>query len=341
MLMALTAFILLSFSAFGQTRNWDSILDRYEYIYAECVAMKAKVAVGEKVSKRKLASMLEELGDLRSTLQSGAGEMNERQRARFTSIRAKYTSVGKQVSKEVTPKAKTAKVPAIKSVSVLPKDTVPLMAKAVPATVDTLPDSSVRPVWDVLPTVSSLDVPDIEVDVTAPVYLPQQLSHSVPEAADKQYRWSLSVLSGLYPDITYGAMLTFQPSSGPWGTYASYRNDFKNIPVAYSCLSDGTAGGENLRLSGALARHRSMISLGPTLRLTRQLSAYTGIGYGEFSCCWEDSEGNWAEVEDCSCRGFSCEGGLLLDIGRCRIGAGAGVTAFRYSDFVLSVGLRF
>ena len=339
---AFAVFMLLSSSIFAQTRDWDSILDRYESIYAECVSMKAKVADGGRVSKRKLASLLEELSVLRSTIQESAGDMNGKQRARFAQIRARYSGESKANVQKMAVQASPVVPRNVKpETAVFPSSAGKNVPDILPVVSDSVPIACERAVFAPLPSACACTSFPAETDIQAPVFVRSITSASEEEKKERSFDWSLSLLTGLYPDMSGGAMLAFCPSSKPLGAYISFRSDFRPLASSYKCLSDGTSDGYELWLSGASRRHRAMAAAGPVLRLSERMSVYAGMGYGSFIYSWEDVDGNWAEVSDYSCRGFSCEAGLLYDIGRCRIGAGVGVTALRYSDLELSVGLRF
>lgn len=339
---ALVAFMLLSSSVFAQTRDWDSILDRYESICAECVAMKARVADGGRVSKRKLASIVEELGVLRSIIQEGAGEMSGAQKSRFDGIRGKYPSVNRPVARELGHRQPVAgSVAELRPVGTVKKT----VATARPA----VPDDTVMQA----PAVErgkDVQLPEMPYDIKVPARIGKSLSSisayphtalQTVEVTEEKYVWSLGVSSGLYPDFTAGAFLTFDMPCGILGAYVSCRGDFNRIDAAYDCLSDGTADGSTMWTNGVSRRHRFAISAGPVVRITQKLSLYAGAGYGRFACYWEDIDGKWAEVSDITCSGLSLDTGLLYDIGIMRIGIGAGITAFRYSDLAMSLGIRF
>ena len=69
LLVAAICLILGRATAFGQT-DWDAVLDRYEHISEQCLELRAKVVSGAAVADRSLAGLLQELSQLKSTLQS-------------------------------------------------------------------------------------------------------------------------------------------------------------------------------------------------------------------------------------------------------------------------------
>ena len=70
--------------------NWNSVLDRYESITAQCKALRDKAAAGEPVSQKSVTTLFGELGRLRNMLQQSSGKMSKAQRERFERIRRSY-----------------------------------------------------------------------------------------------------------------------------------------------------------------------------------------------------------------------------------------------------------
>ena len=70
--------------------NWNSVLDRYESITAQCKALRDKAAAGEPVSQKSVTTLFGELGRLRNMLQQSSGKMSKAQRDRFERIRRSY-----------------------------------------------------------------------------------------------------------------------------------------------------------------------------------------------------------------------------------------------------------
>ena len=65
--------------------------------------------------------------------------------------------------------------------------------------------------------------------------------------------------------------------------------------------------------------HRQSPFQVPTYQQSWQQTSYlcnsdgtTEDGYGVRTLCWEDSDKNWARVQDCSHRGFALDAGLLV-----------------------------
>ena len=91
MFTLILVFCLFASSGVASAQNdWDSVLDRYESITAQCKALRDKVASGEPVSQKSVTSLFGELGRLRNMLQQSSGKMTKAQRDRFERIRRSY-----------------------------------------------------------------------------------------------------------------------------------------------------------------------------------------------------------------------------------------------------------
>ena len=128
---------------------------------------------------------------------------------------------------------------------------------------------------------------------------------------------------------------------GKFGGYISARSNFSAGDFAYECLSDGTCEFGRFWASGNSRSHRLSLAAGPVYAINKHFSAYAGLGYGQQSVLWEDSDGNWARVSDLSARGLLLDAGVLWTPGRFRVGLGASLTAFRTPSGIVSVGVSF
>lgn len=138
---------------------------------------------------------------------------------------------------------------------------------------------------------------------------------------------------------SFGLMLTVD--RGKFGGYISARSNFSAGDFAYECLSDGTCEFGKFWASGNSRSHRLSLAAGPVYAINEHFSAYAGLGYGQQSVLWEDSDGNWARVSDISARGLLLDAGVLWTPGRLRVGLGASLTAFRTPSGIVSVGVSF
>ena len=87
-LLAYFAAVFLCTAALGQ--SWDAALDQYEQISEACIRLRQKAQGGEKVSGNALVPLLNQLSNLRKSLQTASGNMTGEQRERFKAIRSRY-----------------------------------------------------------------------------------------------------------------------------------------------------------------------------------------------------------------------------------------------------------
>ena len=150
---------------------------------------------------------------------------------------------------------------------------------------------------------------------------------------------ALLLLADFWTVPSFGLMLTV--GRGKFGGYISARSNFSAGDFAYECLSDGTCEFGRFWASGNSRSHRLSLAAGPVYAINKHFSAYAGLGYGQLSVLWEDSDGNWARVSDISARGLLLDAGVLWTPGRFRVGLGATLTAFRIPSGIVSVGVSF
>lgn len=144
---------------------------------------------------------------------------------------------------------------------------------------------------------------------------------------------------GVYPQLSYGAMLGYVKK---FGGYVKFRSDFNSINSSYLCSRNGEVeGGGNMWASGKQAKARIHATGGFMLRATKWLYPYVGAGYGSRNVYWQDYEGEWAMVSDYSCKGLAVEAGAILKLGPVAISAGVSTTAFKYSELEIGVGIMF
>lgn len=153
--------------------------------------------------------------------------------------------------------------------------------------------------------------------------------------------WNIALLlqADFWKTPSFGVM--FVVGYGKIGAYISARSNFSAGDFAYECLSDGTCEFGRFWASGNSRSHRLSLAAGPIYAINKHFSAYAGLGYGQQSVLWEDSDGNWARVSDLSARGLLLDAGVLFTPGRFRVGLGATLTAFRIPSGVVSVGMSF
>lgn len=158
----------------------------------------------------------------------------------------------------------------------------------------------------------------------------------VPKAS-----WNIALLlqADFWKTPSFGVM--FVAGYGKIGAYISARTNFTSNAFAYECRQDGSCDYGRFWASGNSRSHRLSIAAGPVYSFHKQFLVYAGVGYGQQSILWEDSDGTWARVSDLSTRGVLLDAGVLWSPGRFIVGLGASLTAFRVPSGVVSVGVSF
>ena len=322
-------------------KKWDRVLDRYESLCNECLAMKRKAEAGEKVSTRSLTKLLSDLEELREVLRDAGGSMSPEQLSRFDNIRRRYSpepEVGQHVHETASPV--DAQAPRAVSPPSPRKNANPVPAplpeeEEIPAFVR----PEFPPLAQVLMNKDVVAVPGTPCD-----YDVHRTSLPSPdyEPAPRHLRFGVGGIVAVVPDYSFGAVLNMDFIRSSWGMYARYRSNFNPLNCAYDCLSDGTAGGESLWFSGKESAYKMQFSLGLRRKLLPFLGVSVGAGYGNYVTAWEDLSGRWARVEDYSASGFLLELGLYVPLGKAmELSAGFSTTAFRYSDLELGLAICF
>lgn len=142
----------------------------------------------------------------------------------------------------------------------------------------------------------------------------------------------------LFPQPSYGLMLGYVRKIGG---YAKVRSDFGSVKPAYGCMSDGTMDGGYFWASGEQKKARLQATAGMLFRASRNVYPYAGVGYGARGVYWEDFKGEWAQVEDYSCKGIAAEAGLIFKFGPVAFSAGVSSTAFKYVEAEIGIGVAF
>lgn len=160
-----------------------------------------------------------------------------------------------------------------------------------------------------------------------------------PHPACIAYSWTVYASALVLPEFSAGLGGSYM--RGNYGVYAAVRSNFSNHRPSYSALSDGTSISGPVWVSGRTAVDRIIVNAGPVFRLTRNLSAYLGLGYGMRRLCWEDSEGLWLEVSDASNKGLCTELGVSCSFGRFVLSAGWLSLPFSYNALTVAAGWSF
>lgn len=339
LLVAAICLLLGRAVAFGQT-DWDAVLDRYEHISEQCLELRAKVVSGAAVADRSLAGLLQELSQLKSTLQGASGKMNPAQRKRFARIRDEYErAVGghapQQKSKPETGKLKT-EIAQPKPVSKVPHPNTQLQNRC-------LALNEVQP---------------LAVRCNAPSLSPKAISLPERRQADAeihrvplQYQAYTRQPQGLHGFVlasvsvpkayTYGGMAGL--AGRRLGMVVSGRSNFQSVAASYRCASDGAIeGGGRFWGDGSTACTTWMVNAGPVIRFGEHLSVFATGGIGAQKHYWHDITGSWAEVSDLSFRGLTLEAGAIASWRHIALSAGISwLHPARQAAAVLGLGFAF
>lgn len=144
--------------------------------------------------------------------------------------------------------------------------------------------------------------------------------------------------ASVFPQLSYGLMAGYVRKIGG---YVKFRSDFGSLTPAYECMSDGTVGDSFFWASGVQKQTRLQATAGMLFRASRSVFPYVGAGYGSRGVYWQDSEGEWAQVKDYSCKGISAEAGFVFKMGPVALSAGVSSTAFKYVEAEIGIGVMF
>ena len=316
LLLTVAGLLLLVNSARGQD-EWDAVLDRYERIAQQCLDLRSKVAAGEAVADRSLAGLLQELSQLRSTLQGASGSMSPAQRKRFARIRDNYARAVSAGDGNVRSEAGQSQ-----------KKTTMKVEKAEPVTPATPVPADTHPAISPLPILQPMKSGfPAGISYAAPVAVfprPKNASGSSTLPAQNEpaalHGFVLTLVS-LSSPMTFGGMAGL--SGRRLGFYASGRSSFSAKHADYTCMSDGAIdGGGRFWGDGQTGHLAWIVSAGPVVRLDSHLSLYAGAGIGERSVYWHDSVGKWAQVSDLSGSGLALDAGIQVSWHHLALSAG-------------------
>ncbi len=349
MFTLILVFCLFASSGVASAQNdWDSVLDRYESITAQCKALRDKVAAGEPVSQKSVTSLFGELGRLRNMLQQSSGKMTKAQRDRFERIRRSYDGsvpagalqrpagepqrpVGepveppalrqaqgpgnpageplRPVGEPVEPPATTdGPVLRLARVKIEPLPKVVHLLTLAPSTMLSPFDNALGP----RPAGELVEPPVLRL-------LRQAQQPQGPERIEARgpgrKSWDIIALATFGDAINYGIHASYVP--GRWGGYFSLRTNLKSQLYAFEILSDGTTGGEGrFEAKGGQRLGEYSASAGVVRTVTPWMDLYAGAGYGSSTLCWNDIHGAWAKVRDYSAAGLLLDGGAVFHIGK-------------------------
>lgn len=298
--LSIIALLLISPAyVIAQNADWDKVLDRYEDICGQCITLRDRIVAGEPVSDRAVTSLLQELSQLRNTLQNASGSMTDEQKKRFTTIRDSYsgtTTIQESIDEEQTPPTK-------------PQDN--------------------KPQPEQITINEPVQVPDFSgLTIARPTVSEQQIMVPSEIGADEKFSQDQLIMetaanpdfdsNNRFPDIEVYIIAGYNRSPVFGGMIAVGRKPFRSGFISvltngslnsydYSCLSNGNIqGGGVFWGDGGVADNELFITGGLSVWSNRSgiVSVYLGTGYGINEHLWRDISGKWAVVSDLSGRGI-------------------------------------
>jgi hypothetical protein len=314
--------------------NWNSVLDRYESITAQCKALRDKAAAGEPVSQKSVTTLFGELGRLRNMLQQSSGKMSKAQRDRFERIRRSYDgsvpagepqrpvgeprrSLGEPVEPPATndepafrlAQAKFEPLPAVDGGKILR-----FVLRQAQDGAQNDNRSSLR--TDNLVILSEAKGETKDLSKRAKGETKDLSKRAKGETKDLPVK-RINILPTLSFGDTRQGGLFLAMTRGQWGGYVSLRTNLKSQLYAYDILSDGTTGGEaRFEAKGGQRIGEYSAAAGVVRTVTPWIDLYVGAGYGSSTLCWNDIHGAWAKVRDYSAAGLLLDGGAVFHLGK-------------------------
>ena len=314
--------------------NWNSVLDRYESITAQCKALRDKAAAGEPVSQKSVTTLFGELGRLRNMLQQSSGKMSKAQRDRFERIRRSYDGSVPAGEPAEPPALRQAQGPGNPAGEPQRPAGEPVEP---PATTDGPVLHLARVKLEPLPAVDggkilrsvlrqAQDGAQNDNRATLRNDNPVILSEAKGETKDlsKRAKGETKDLPvkriNILPTLSFGDTrqvgLFLAMTRGQWGGYVSLRTNLKSQLYAYDILSDGTTGGEErFEAKGGQRIGEYSAAAGIVRNITPWMDLYVGAGYGSSTLCWNDIHGAWVKVRDYSAAGLLLDGGAVFHLG--------------------------
>lgn len=296
--LSIIALLLISpVYIMAQNTNWDKVLDRYEDICGQCITLRDRIVAGEPVSDRAVTSLLQELSQLRNTLQNASGSMTDEQKKRFAAIRDSYSGtaiVQGPINQEQTLPTKSQ---ASKPHSEPSTDTNPIR----------VPDLSVLAIAHPTKSEPQVMVPS-RIEAHDQLLNNQSLVQQPisTERKNNQLDIEAYIIAGYNRSPVFGGMITVGRKSF-WSGYISVLTNGSFKGSDYSCLSNGNIqGGGVFWGDGSVADNALFITGGLSVWSNRSgiVSVYLGTGYGINEHLWRDISGKWAVVSDLSGRGI-------------------------------------
>ena len=161
-------------------------------------------------------------------------------------------------------------------------------------------------------------------------------------------KWFVNVHAGIVPDFSAGLMAgrTYVGTDDGrgFGWYLKGVSDFRfQTRYDYECLGDGTVDGEQIwtKQNGHTWKSRYSVTGGMIWKCLRCLGFYAGLGAGQKSLVWEDSQDRRVRVKDWSYKGMAMDAGAMLSFGRWNVSAGVSSITGGYYGLEAGFGVCF
>lgn len=336
----LLSFVLLLFLPFhgtAQNSDWDKVLDRYQEICGQCITLRDRIVAGEPVSDKAVTSLLQELSQLRNTLQNASGSMSDEQKTRFNAIRDSYTG---NTATESTKPVETQSTAIRQTKTDKPESASTQKQETIQSSrLDTLYNNITSI------TIARPQISNPSIKVTDPI---KPIDIVVPEAQDnkidikRQYIFETYLLAAYNRTASLGGMFILGKEKAKC-IYISILSNFSNTKSDYSCSSNGIIeGGGVFWGDGTVADNLLFVTAGTAVwnSYSGKTSVYAGIGYGINERLWRDITGKWAVVSDVSGSGLILQTAAAFRINR--IAISPGLTYMPKSKYILpSLGIGY
>ena len=308
-LLSFILFICIPFYAVSQNSDWDKVLDRYEEICGQCITLRNRIVSGEPVSDRAVTSLLQELGQLRSTLQNASGSMTDKQKKRFSAIRDSYT--GNNTIEPATPN--TTQPVVTRVIDTPTKNT----KKETPNNYKVqLQDSLLRlfkqtPILQPLQEEESFTFPEeitLDEDIDSSFLPVDFIANGKPTPKYKDFIFETYLSAAYNRTWNFGGTIIVGNGQSRCGYgYVSVTSNLSFTHSDYKCSSNGKIEGQGVFWGdGHVADNKLFITVGTAIWNSQsgRTSVYAGAGYGINERLWRDITGKWAVVSDVSGRGI-------------------------------------
>lgn len=342
-LLSFVLLLFLPFHAAAQNSDWDKVLDRYQDICGQCITLRDRIVAGEPVSDRAVTSLLQELTQLRNTLQNASGSMTDEQKARFNAIRDSYTG---NAATESTKPVETQPTAIRQTKADKPEGASPQRQETIQSS---RPDSSFNNITNISIARPLISEPSIKVsdsikpiDIGVPHALLPDDVNDQPIGIKRSYTLEAYLLAAYNRTASFGGMFIFGKGKAQC-IYISVLSNYSNTQPDYSCSSNGNIdGGGVFWGDGTVTDNQLFVTAGTAVwnSTSGNISVYAGAGYGINERLWRDITGKWAIVSDVSGRSLVLQTAAAFRINR--IAISPGLTYMPKSKYILpSLGIGY